>query len=118
MTRRAMLGLEPDAPNNRLLVDPVLPPWLPDLTLMGLRLGQHSFDLRFWRTDGGTENEVLRGSAAAELDALRGDADSDALSFQDGLQRRRNALVLAAYQARTLLHHGHLAAEAAAQLRA
>ncbi len=65
MTLRAMLGLEPDAPNNRLFVDPVLPPWLPDLTLMGLRLGQHSFDLRFWRTDNGTEYEVLRGDNAA-----------------------------------------------------
>ena len=70
MTLRAMLGLEPDAPNGRLLVDPVLPPWLPDLTLMGLRVGRHSFDLRFRRTDGGTEYEVLRGDASAVVPRL------------------------------------------------
>ena len=70
MTLRAMLGLEPDAPNGRLLIDPVLPPWLPDLTLMGLRVGRHSFDLRFRRTEGGTEHEVLRGDANAVVRPL------------------------------------------------
>ena len=35
MTMQAMLGLEPDAPNGVLRVDPALPPWLPDLTLTG-----------------------------------------------------------------------------------
>jgi len=65
MTLRAMLGLEPDAPHGRLWIDPVLPPWLPDITLMGLRLGPHSFDIRFWREGDATSHEVLRGDAAA-----------------------------------------------------
>jgi len=65
MTLRAMLGLTPDAPNGRLCVDPALPPWLPDLTLMGLRLGTHSFDIRFWQVNGTTEFEVLRGDVSA-----------------------------------------------------
>ncbi len=61
MTLRAMLGLEPDAPNGRLWIDPVLPPWLSDITLMGLRVGSHSFDIRFWREGDATSHEVLRG---------------------------------------------------------
>ncbi len=65
MTLHAMLGMHPDAPNGRLFIEPALPPWLPDLTLMGLRLGQHSFDIRFWREGGATAHEVLRGNAAA-----------------------------------------------------
>ncbi len=64
MTLRAMLGLRPDAPNSRLGLDPMLPPWLPDITLFGLRLGRQSFDIRFTRKEGGTVFEVLRGDAA------------------------------------------------------
>ncbi len=65
MTLRAMLGLEPDAPRDRLCIDPALPPWLPDLTLNRLRMGRHSFDIRFWRDGDATAYEVLRGDAGA-----------------------------------------------------
>jgi glycogen debranching enzyme len=64
MTLRAMLGLQPDAPNDRLCIDPMLPPWLPDVTLMGLRLGPHSFDIHFWRENDATFHEVVRGDSA------------------------------------------------------
>ena len=61
---QAMLGIQPDAPNGRLYVDPVLPAWLPDVTLRDLRLGAARFDLRFWRDEaGGTRFQVLRGDA-------------------------------------------------------
>jgi glycogen debranching enzyme len=46
---QAILGLQADAPNGRLYVDPVLPPWLPDVTLSGLRIGAATVTLRFWR---------------------------------------------------------------------
>ena len=36
---QAMLGFAPDAPRGKLYVDPSLPQWLPDLTLLDLRLG-------------------------------------------------------------------------------
>jgi len=65
MTLRAMLGLEPDAPRDRLCIDPALPPWLPDVTLFGLRIGRHSFDIRFRRDGDATVHEVLRGDEAA-----------------------------------------------------
>ncbi len=62
---QALLGLEPDAPNDRLLIRPHLPEWLPDVTLRDLRVGRHIFDIAFHRIDGETRHEVLRGEATA-----------------------------------------------------
>jgi hypothetical protein len=56
-----MLGFLPDAPRNKLYVDPLLPGWLPDITIRDLRLGRHKFDIRFWREGEQTEFEVLDG---------------------------------------------------------
>jgi len=53
----------PDAPRNKLYVDPLLPDWLPDITIRDLRLGRHKFDIRFWREGTQTEFEVLNGNA-------------------------------------------------------
>lgn len=63
MLVQALLGIEPDAPRGALYVDPWLPPWLPDLTLSDLRLGEHTLDIRFWRDGEITRHEVLRGDA-------------------------------------------------------
>ena len=46
---RTVLGLEADAPSQRLRVHPVLPEWLPDLTLTNLAVGDAKVSLRFWR---------------------------------------------------------------------
>ena len=40
MLLQAMLGLQQDAPRGKLYVDPALPDWLPDVTLIDLRLGR------------------------------------------------------------------------------
>lgn len=56
---RAILGLDADAPKNRLYVDPLLPPWLPDLTVRQLQVGKATVDLRFWREGTVTRHEVL-----------------------------------------------------------
>jgi glycogen debranching enzyme len=61
----AILGFAPDAPRGKLYVDPSLPPWLPDLTLLDLRLGTELFDIRFWRDGGETRFDVLRGDPEA-----------------------------------------------------
>jgi glycogen debranching enzyme len=61
---QAMLGIQPDAPNDRLYVDPALPEWLPDITLHDLRLGRRHFDIRFERSGDETQFEVLRGENA------------------------------------------------------
>jgi glycogen debranching enzyme len=46
---QAILGLQADAPNHRLNINPQLPRWLPDVTLRGLTVGKATLDLRFWR---------------------------------------------------------------------
>jgi len=41
---RAMLGFQPDAPNNMLYIDPALPVWMPTLTVHNLRCLVPEFD--------------------------------------------------------------------------
>jgi len=60
---QALLGLEADAPRERLYIDPVLPAWLPDITLRDLKIGRQSLDLRFWREGDVTRWDVLRGES-------------------------------------------------------
>jgi glycogen debranching enzyme len=57
---QTLLGMRPVAALQLLAIDPKLPPWLPELTLSGLRVGEATVDLRFKRDrGGGTEYEVL-----------------------------------------------------------
>jgi glycogen debranching enzyme len=58
---QAILGLQPDAPNGVLYVDPELPPWLPDLSVRDLRIGSNTFDISFFRADASTSFRVTRG---------------------------------------------------------
>ncbi len=60
-----ILGFQPDAPNKKLYIDPVLPEWLPDLEVSDLRVGEQKFDLRFWRDGEQTRWEVLKGDKGA-----------------------------------------------------
>jgi len=63
--RQMLVGFQPDAPGGKLYIDPVLPGWLPKLTIRDLHVGEHVFDLRFWRDDGATRFETLKGDPAA-----------------------------------------------------
>lgn len=56
---RAILGLDADAQRKQLLVDPVLPKWLPDITIRKLRVGKALVDLRFWREGDTTRHDVI-----------------------------------------------------------
>jgi glycogen debranching enzyme len=67
---QAMLGLQADAPNGRLTVDPDLPPWLPEITLRGLKVGDSRFDLRFWREQDATRWEVLSHTGTVEIEQV------------------------------------------------
>jgi glycogen debranching enzyme len=58
---QAILGIEQDAPNHRLWVDPALPSWLPEMTLTNIPLGTKRFSLRFIRDGEQTGFEVLEG---------------------------------------------------------
>jgi len=83
MLLSAMLGFMPDARHDKLYVDPELPSWLPDLTVLDLRVHRHTFDIRFWRDGEKTMFEVLRGNAKVversrletELDRLRNEPE-------------------------------------------
>jgi glycogen debranching enzyme len=65
---RALLGLDADARQKKLLIDPLLPRWLPEITLHKLRVGKARVDVRFWRDGETTRHEVLglEGELAVE----------------------------------------------------
>jgi len=56
---QALLGLRADAPNKRLLVDPVLPAWLPRLRLSRLPVGDATVDLEFVLDGSQTKTDVM-----------------------------------------------------------
>ena len=61
---QAILGLRADAPAGRIYVEPTLPPWLPEIQLSQLKVGDSELHLRFWREGPDSRWEVLdrRGS--------------------------------------------------------
>jgi glycogen debranching enzyme len=59
---QAIVGFQPDAPNQMLYIDPTLPEWMPELIIRDLRLGSQTFDIKFERHSGGTEFEVIGGA--------------------------------------------------------
>lgn len=56
---RAILGLDANGHTRTLYVDPVLPKWLPDITLHNLRVGTSTATVRFWREGESTRWDVL-----------------------------------------------------------
>jgi glycogen debranching enzyme len=50
---QALLGIQPYAPLQMLLLDPHLPDWLPEITLHNLQVGQAKVSIRFWREESG-----------------------------------------------------------------
>jgi glycogen debranching enzyme len=48
-----MLGLQPLAPLETLVVAPDLPTWLPEVVLSNLRIGAATATIRFWRGENG-----------------------------------------------------------------
>ena len=50
---QSLLGLVPYASLHALAVDPLLPEWLPEVELRGLRVGRTRATLRFWRDGAG-----------------------------------------------------------------
>lgn len=53
MLMQALLGLQPLAPLHTLAVDPVLPPWLPEVVVRNLRVGDATATIRFTRDENG-----------------------------------------------------------------
>jgi hypothetical protein len=92
---QSLLGLQPLAPLNLLVVDPHLPDWLPDVTIDNLRVGQARATVRFWRdADGDSHGEIVRKHGPLHL--LR---QPPVESLKVGIPERLGALV------ETVLHH-------------
>jgi glycogen debranching enzyme len=72
---RAILGLEADARARTLYVDPVLPRWLPEVTLHRLRVANSTATIRFWSEDSHSRFEVL--SCDGELHVQHGPPPDD-----------------------------------------
>ena len=65
---QTMLGLEPVAPLDVLMIDPVLPSWLPQVTLENLRIGGATVTLRFWRDrDHRSHGEIIKKRGTLRL---------------------------------------------------
>ena len=58
---QSIIGFQPRGDEGVLYLDPWLPPWLPDLTLRDLRVGDQTFDLRIQGVNGDANVDVLRG---------------------------------------------------------
>lgn len=91
----SLLGLQPVAPLDMLVVDPVLPTWLPEVILHDLRLGGATATIRFWRDgDGDSHAEVLhqRGTLhllkQPPLESLAAGARDRLGAFIDGVWHR------------------------------
>jgi glycogen debranching enzyme len=68
MLLQSLLGLQPVAPLSLLVIDPVLPEWLPEVILEGVRLGQARATLRFWRTESGrAHGEIVHHQGTIHL---------------------------------------------------
>lgn len=50
---QSLLGLQPAASFHSLGVDPILPEWLPEVTLRNLQVGDAKVTIRFWRDASG-----------------------------------------------------------------
>jgi glycogen debranching enzyme len=61
LTIQVLLGLLPLAQFETLVLDPVLPSWLPEVIVHDVHVGQARATLRFWReAEGSSKFEVLR----------------------------------------------------------
>lgn len=63
-----LLGLQPVAPLDLLVVDPALPAWLPEVIVHGLRIAGATVTLRCWRDEAGRSHaEIVRKRGTLRL---------------------------------------------------
>jgi glycogen debranching enzyme len=84
-----LLGLQPVAPLDLLVVDPALPAWLPEVVIRDLRIGGATVTLRCWRDKAGKSHaKILRKRGTLHL--LRQPPPE---SLQTGVTDRLRALL-------------------------
>ena len=84
---RAILGLEANAHMRTLYVNPVLPRWLPEVTLHQLRLANSTATIRFWVEDDHSRFEVL--SQDGELYVQHGPPPEDSRRLAPGITKQK-----------------------------
>jgi hypothetical protein len=63
-----MLGFQPVALLETLVVDPDLPAWMPEVVIENLRIAGATVSLHFWRSDTGKcHAEILRRTGTCRL---------------------------------------------------
>ena len=95
-----MIGLTPLAPRGTLVVDPVLPDWLPEITIRNIQVGAARASLRLRRNSTGhTDVEVMDGGG---LYVVR-----PAAAIRPGADRGAAALAAALHPAQAMRLSGH-----------
>jgi glycogen debranching enzyme len=89
MLLQSVLGLQPLAPLQLLVVDPHLPEWLPDVTIRRLKVGNAVATVRFWR-DGHGDSHARILNKRGTLRLVR---QPPIESLTDGIPERFGALV-------------------------
>jgi glycogen debranching enzyme len=90
---QVILGMEPVAPIDLLVVDPALPSWLPEITLENLRVGGATATIRFWRDrDFRSHAEIVRQRGTLHL-LRQPPPESQTVSVRDRLTAFVDGLV-------------------------
>lgn len=69
---RILLGLEPDLPNDTVWLDPILPPWCPELHVDNLLLGDRRFRIGARQTEDGCVIELVATDGGSTPTLRRG----------------------------------------------
>ena len=64
---RAILGIEVSARENLVQLNPTLPDRLPDITLTGLRVGNHRLSIQFNGSDASSSYRIIEGGDALTI---------------------------------------------------
>jgi glycogen debranching enzyme len=68
---RLLLGLEPDMPSRRIYLDPVLPPWCPELKVHNVRVGNQRLAISARRNSDGSCDVSVDGGRS-DIDVVHG----------------------------------------------
>ena len=101
---RAILGLEANAHTRTLYVDPVLPRWLPEVTLHNLRVANSKATIRFWSEDNHSRFEVL--SCEGELHVQHGPPPEDSTHLVTPVAEQRGPASALSAVTRMKRRHG------------
>ena len=69
MLLRAICGITANVPRNELQLDPALPEWLPEVTIMNFRVGEHRMAIRFAGIAPESRFEILENPGSMKVNS-------------------------------------------------